>query len=170
MTCAKCTLPITPAASGVKYRSKTYHPACLESMKAAAKQKDAKTSAQLNDPDLQRLTSYLCECFSIPALTPMLSKQVADLRTQRGYSYASILLAARYFFEMGQGALQQDDDTRQPTLGIIPYIYDEAMRYWRTVDEANEVNQARTLQNRTVIVPFSPKSRFLDCSCNIEDL
>ena len=105
MKCAKCHQTISPPSSAVTYRSKSYCSACFSTLKDQAAKKDKKTSALLNDPDFLDLSSYLCSLFSIQELTPLLRKQVSEYHNEKHWSWKSISLAAKYFFELSPSSL-----------------------------------------------------------------
>ena len=167
MNCAKCGQPIIPASTAVSFRSKPYHPVCFAKVKEQAKNKNAQKAAVVNDPALQQLTDYLCKLFSLSELTPLLRKQLEDLHNQKGYSWQNILFAVRYWFELGEGA---DEEPEQASLGIIPFVYDEAVQFFKTVELAKEHNASFTPKNQTTVYRYESKSSPAPSSCNMEDL
>lgn len=170
--CAHCGQPL--AGDKVAYRSKNYHANCLEQHKsvliASAKAKDTKKAVSLQatfDPDLDRLTKYILLHFQLDSLTPLLSKQINDFHKQRGYSYRDIYLTLRYFYEM---CPPPDEEERAPTIGIVPYIYNEAMNFWKLAEEANEYNKNITIHESTVTIRHETKPAPLYCPFRMEDV
>ena len=162
--CPHCKQPVD-AQSGQKYKSKLYHPQCLDSMKQRAMRKDVLRARQLNDPDLKTLTDYLCGVFSVPVLTPLLQKQIDDLHAT--YSYADLLLAARYFFEYDRGSQEQHD---KPSIGILPYVMDEAKRFFTTVSAAEQASKAHIGEQRVVTIRIPRPSSDEPCRFPMESL
>lgn len=144
MKCAKCHKLIVPVSSAVSYRSKSYCSECFASLKDKASQKNQKTAGQMNDPAFLALSEYLCGVFRLEGLTPLLQKQLTEFHEEKGWTWESIHKAARYFF-----SLSNPQGEQPVTLGILPFIYDEAMDYYRTVSTAEEYNRSVYLENRT---------------------
>ena len=148
MNCAKCGQSIIPASSAVAFRSKSYHQACFAKVKEEAKNKNNKKAALVNDPAQQQLAEYICKLFCLSDLSLMLRKQLDDLHNKHGYSWQNIQLAIRYWFELGEGA---EEEPEHLSFGIIPYIYDEAMQFFKDVEAANKFNATFSPQNKTVV-------------------
>lgn len=165
MKCAKCHQTISPPSIAVAYRSKSYCPSCFSALKEQAVKKDQKISAELNDPDFLALSSYLCSLFSITELTPLLRRQLADYHSEKRWSWKSIELAARYFFE-----LTPHEEIPLVTLGILPYVYDEAMSYYRSLYQAQEFNQTVSLEEKTRYLAPSHGCASIESSFRMEDL
>ena len=143
-----------------------YCPSCFNALKASAAARNAKAAAScISDPEFERLSRYLCGVFSIDGLTPLLRKQLRDFREERGWTWRSIYHAARYFFE-----LVPHDEDPAPTLGILPYIYDEAMSYWGVVRQAEAYNAKARLNDTTIRAVPSHTGTAIPSSCHIEDL
>lgn len=143
--CPHCKQPVD--AQGQKYKGKLYHPQCIEAMKQLALRKDSVRSRQLNDPDLKTLTDYLCGVFSIPALTPLLQKQIDDLHVT--YSYSELLLASKYFFMHDRGSREQQGS---PSIGILPYVMEDAKAFFATISAAEQAGKAFSNEQRTVTI------------------
>lgn len=165
MKCAKCHQTISPPSIAVAYRSKSYCPSCFSALKEQAAKKDKKTSALLNDPDFLDLSFYLCSLFSIQELTPLLRKQLSEYHDERHWSWKSIALAAKYFFE-----LTPHEEIPLVTLGILPYVYEEAMSYYRSLCQAQEFNQTVSLEEKTRYLAPSHGCASIESSFRMEDL
>lgn len=165
--CASCHKPFSTTDSPVSYRSKPYHPACLEAMKAAARAKDAKKSAQLNDPALKELRGYLLQLFELQSLTPLLEKQIKDMHSNESpISYEEMLLALRYFYDLQGNKVSTE---YVPSIGIVPYVVDEAREFKEIVAKAEEANREFVPENKTVVVQVRP-SGWSDLGYRMEDL
>ena len=169
MNCAKCGASIQ-SDQDVKYRSKHYHSACLDAIKAAAKAKDQKKASSSTvrlDPERDELERYICSLYGIPCLSPLLNKQINDFHTQRGYPHKNILLALQYFFEILPANVPEPDS---PSIGIVPYIYDEALAFWSLSNEANEHNKNVAVLDEAVVLPYQTKPSPLPCLFRMEDI
>lgn len=173
--CVYCKSTIE--ADKATYQQKSFHQACLQAykteLKNAAKSKDAarSKSASLSpvyDPDYNELILHLCQLFSIDKPTPLISKQISDLKLQNGYSYKNILLALRYHYEFGEG--RDAEPNISYGLGIVPYVYTEALEFWRLSSEANEYNEGRAIQSATITLPYKTKPAPLYCPYHMEDI
>lgn len=163
MVCAKCKKEILDTP--VKFKGKSYHSSCHAAMIEQAKKKNIAVSAKVNDPAHTVLIQYICSLFSLTNLSPLIAKQLDEFHNQRGYSWESIQLALKYFFE-----LIPHEELETPTIGIVPFIYDEAMQYWETVKEARQANASYVSHEVTKTLPYHSKSSALKPVCNIEDL
>lgn len=172
-TCAYCKQAIE--GDKASYQQKSFHSHCLQiyktELKDAAKGRDEKRMAKSSgipvyDPAYSDLTSYLCALLSLEALTPLLAKQISDLRLQHGYSYQEILLTLRYYYEFGEGR----DLAPSPTIGIVPYVYKEASSFWQLAQEANDYNQHKTLQSETIIHSYQTTPAPLYCPFHMKDV
>ena len=163
MNCVQCGSPIVPASLAVRFKGKAYHPECLEKVKEKAKTKEEKKIQKVNDPSRAELKKYLCSLFQLTELTPLLEKQITELAPK--YPYNEILLSLRYFFDLTGGAV---DPERPPTIGIVPYVHDEAMRYWQQIESAQK--QSELPQDETVLYRFTPSSETNPCLYSMEDL
>lgn len=112
-------------------------------MKKVARKREGTKSAQVNDPDLKALVDYVCTVFSLPALTPLLQKQISDMHIT--YSYEDMLLAAHYFFEYDKGARQNIENA---SLGILPFVMEDARAFAQMVEKAKQTS----LQPRDAVV------------------
>lgn len=171
-TCAYCKQPIEDAKS--VYKQKSYHFQCLQNykteLKNAARGKDEKravTQPSLAlDPEYTVLSDYLCTQLSLSRLTPLLAKQISDIRLQHGYSSREILLSLQYFYGYGEGREQEFAST----IGIVPYVHDEAMEFWRLSEEANQHNEHCTPTSKTVIHQYKTKPAPFYCPFKMENV
>ena len=131
--------------------------------------KCAKCHQTISPPSIAvayRSKSYCPSCFSaLKELTPLLRRQLADYHSEKRWSWKSIELAARYFFE-----LTPHEEIPLVTLGILPYVYDEAMSYYRSLCQAQEFNQAVSLEEKTRYLAPSHGCASIESSFRMEDL
>lgn len=71
--------------------------------------------------DRKELANYICELFHYKKPSPKVFQQMAAYY-EKGVSYADMLLALKYFYEIKKG----DVSKAQGGIGIIPYILQEA--------------------------------------------
>lgn len=105
--------------------------------------------------DRERLVEYLKKLFDVDnRLNPVLNSQLKKFREQFNYTDVGILKALKYFYEVrGQNSTQKFSG-----IGIVPYVYDEAQKYYynlfliRQKNAAKPVEQFRRVE-RTINIP-----------------
>lgn len=72
----------------------------------------------------KQLTDYICELFNYKKPSVKIYQQMASYY-EHGVSYADMLLALKYFYEIKKG----DINKSQGGIGIIPYVINEAKEF-----------------------------------------
>ena len=131
----------------VKHSSKTYHEVCFQQF-------------QTRKQDREELLAYICELYQIPVPNGFMLKQIKDFQETYGYKIKGIQMALHYFHEIkghpidGQG------------IGIIPYIYDEAKRYYIELSNIKKKAAESPLITSTETVYLKPtpkkKKNYID--------
>lgn len=129
--CPTCKLPVD--SSCVSYKSKKYHPACLEALKSAARAKDTKLAAKAADPARKELNAFLLRLWEVPDLPFVLDKQIEQYSKQ--YSLEDIAYALHFFFE-----LEGNEVPPEPTIGIVPHVMGRALEHRRRINDAAAAN------------------------------
>ena len=111
----------------VKIKNRYYHQACYE---AHEKEK----TEEEKERDL--LTEYIKKLFNISTLTVKINKQIKDY-IEKGYSYKGIRMTLIYWFETKGNSI----DKANGGIGIVPYTYEQALTYWRSIWEAQQRNK-----------------------------
>lgn len=172
-TCCYCKQVIEE--SKVTFQQKSFHPQCLEAykteLKQSAKAKDQRQAAKYSqtasfDPSYSELISYICQLLDLAKPTPLILKQVSDFHLQRGYSYQDIRLALRYFYEFSDGRFDIPSDS----IGIVPYVFDEAMDFWALSQDANQYNQNKPVTNITVVHKYHTTPSPIHSPFKMEDI
>lgn len=160
--CPVCKTPTTEAL--VTVRGKKMCVVCLEAKKSAAKAKDAKLAAKLNDPDRKAIEQFILALWSLDAIPTSVSRQLDLFAPQ--YRYADMLYALHYFYH-----LEGKEIPDEPTIGIIPYIIREALAHKRRLASAAEANATFVVDNQPETITIHHRSvphQFLGYS--MEDL
>ena len=91
------------------------------------------------EEDREELREYIKKIFNLENLGPVINKQIKSYTQDTAYGYTTkgIYYALKYFYEI------KGNDTSKANnkLGIVPYVYDEAQKYFDNIDRANEINQ-----------------------------
>lgn len=92
--------------------NKYYHATCLE-------------NKELHEKERQILFDYICKLYEVDVPNGYVMKQMKDYHTKYNYRYAGMKMALEYFYDIKLNPLPDFQ-----TIGILPYIYDEAKDYY----------------------------------------
>ena len=161
--CHSCKQPID-SSSCVTYKGKKYHPACVAAMKSAARAKDARKAAKSADPARKQLELDICHRWQLSDLPASVSAQVDQLASR--YSYEDILYALHFFYDLDEHPLPD-----RPSVGIVPYVIDEALEYRGKLAATQQLNAsfAPVLESITLQVR-RPANTFHTLTYALEDL
>ena len=79
------------------------------------------------------LENKIKEIFGIDTISLLISKQITKYVTERKYTYLEIGRALFYFFEVQGG-----DITKCQGIGIVPYVMEDARKYFKDLEEKVE--------------------------------
>lgn len=108
-----------------KARARYAHKECEEK---------AKEEAELILKQEIELKKYILNLFNMEFLPTDISKQIDIFIEKNGFTYDGILKALKFFYEVQNG----DIDQAQRRIGIVPFIYDQAQRYYAGIKEAQD--------------------------------
>ena len=150
--CPICQKTIPNSDESVFYKKKHYHPDCYQ--------------LQL---DKDELCEYICRVFSFKAPGPRVYGQITRFINQ-GFTYKGIHLALKYFYEVKHGDIKKANEG----IGIVPYVYNDAMQYYSQVAQqqeelAKEIGQAVVTTKVTTIVK-KKKEKKPKISYNLEEI
>lgn len=115
--CAFCEKPIIMGQQ-VRLDDKNYHSEC----------------AQLAQ-DKKDLFAYCCTLWGLKAVGPQIANQAKQYYKQ-GYSFKGMRSTLYYFYE-----IKHNDKNKykgKETIGIIPYVYEEAKQYFETIEHKKQ--------------------------------
>ena len=119
----------------VKVGERRYaHKACAEKVEAAIPQEEK---------DYMALEQYIKKLFKIDTVNMKIKKQIREFRTEYGYSYTGILKTLYWWYEIKEHTLELANDG----IGIVPYIYEDAEKYYYTLYLAQIVNNNINIYN-----------------------
>lgn len=103
------------------------HKTCADKVDAAIPQ---------DEKDYNNLEAYIKKLFNMNTVNAKTKKQIRDFREEYGYSYTGILKTLYWWYEI------QDHTTElaRDGIGIVPYIYADAEKYYYTLYLAKMVN------------------------------
>lgn len=92
--------------------------------------------------DREKLEIYICKLFDLDFCTPAIIKQLNSYENDRGYTASGMLKTLVYFYDVKANPVPD-----RPTVGILPYIYDEAKNYYKKLYYSNLYNKNRDMHN-----------------------
>lgn len=88
------------------------------------------------------------ELYQSDYVFPRIKKQIAQYTTEYGYSYSGILKALKYYYEIKKNPF--DKIKAKESIGIVPYIYQNAYNYYYAIWEAQQhqanISDAESIQ------------------------
>lgn len=94
------------------------------------------------EKDKEMLEKYIKDLFGINCISVKISKQIKDFHENKKYSYSGMYKSLKYFYEIKGGSIERANGG----IGIIPWIWDEAFRYFQAIWEAQQRNEKIDIQ------------------------
>lgn len=107
--------------------------------------------ANSKDSDLIQLEEYIMKLFDTTYINPRIRKQIKQFHEEYNYSYTGILKSLSYFYEVKHNSTEKYGET----LGIVPYIYEDARRYYYALYMAQLSNQQVEVQQKIQVVEYT---------------
>lgn len=85
--------------------------------------------------DRRELFRYCCSLWGLKAPGPLISRQAKKFR-QKGYTYRGMMFSLKYFYEVKNN--NKNKYKGSETIGIIPYIYEEAKQHYTNILQQKE--------------------------------
>ena len=97
------------------------------------------------DPDLIKLKEFIGELFGKEANWARINQQIKQFVEQNGYSYSGILKSLVYFYKVKANSI----DKSNYSIGIVPFIYNDAYNYYYSLFLAQNKNEHKDIQKIT---------------------
>jgi len=106
--------------------------------------------------DEEKLNNYIKKIFNTSFVPPLIQKQIKNYIKDYNYSYSGMLKALVYGVEISH---RLKPDFNFPTLGYLPYIYQDAYNYYYSLWLAEQANTGKLIVTPEVenVVIVSPK-------------
>lgn len=163
--CAYCGKTI----EGTKYRThkrKKYHSLCFQELQGCAEADNSVKQGDMQSEERRHLEGYVCSAFGLESVPYLICKQIEDYTSQNGFTLTGIEKSLHYFYTVKGNPV----DRRKPSIGIVPYVYEEARLFYERAFETNWKNKAIQLEDKNVTVKIRPQDRSIACRTKIEDL
>jgi hypothetical protein len=108
-----------------------------------------------NEKDYNELIDYVEKLFGLDNVPAKITKQIKDFKANYGYTYSGMLKTLKYWFEV-RGAEKE----RGYGIGIIPYIYEDAFNYYKTLFEAEfAARDIKDYKAKVIEITIAPPER-----------
>lgn len=105
---------------------------------------------------IKELENYISELFGTNFVNARIRAQIKNMISKYNYTYSGILGSLKYWFEIKQNSI----DKANGGIGIIPYIYDDARKYYETIFYAQQENKnVDDIDLETTIIKISSPQR-----------
>ena len=138
VTCKYCGIrfdrDLEPA---IEVSSRRYaHKTCAEKVEATVPQ---------DEKDYANLENYIKKIFKLKTLSAKIRKQIKDYREEYNYTYSGMLKTLYWWYEIKGNTTELSNEG----IGIVPFVYDDACKYYYTLYMAKMVNDN--------VVEYKPK-------------
>lgn len=123
--------------------------------KCAEKKEKEKSKEEIDKENLQK---YIKQLFGINTLSAKINKQIDRFIKENEYTYSGIHRSLIYFYEIKKNPI----DKANEGLGIVPWIYEEAKRYYYNLWLAQQRNTNKVIEDykpKEVIITIPPPER-----------
>lgn len=126
--CAFCGLTTVDKSSDdyIRYHDKNFHKECGK-----------------RQQERDEFFDYVCLLYKLKAPGPRIYSQASKFVTEKGYTYKGMARTLYFMYEVQ--SVKNNRDWSNATLGLIPYYYDDAQRYFAKRD-AQKVQSKYLLQ------------------------
>lgn len=121
---------------------------------------DKRTKEEIEDEEsFQKLAEYIMKKFNEPFVSPRIQKQIKEYHKTYNYSYSGMLKTLIYWYEIKGNKI----DNANNGIGIIPWQYAEACRYYynlyiiRLANEKKDIEKYRPKEK--IVKIFTPESK-----------
>ena len=105
------------------------HKSCVAKVQAS--------KIEQQEQDYNELAKYIKELFGANYLSASVTKQIRDFRVEYGYTYKDMLNTLKYWYEVRRAS----KELAEGRIGIIPYVYEDAKKYYDTIERTNQLNK-----------------------------
>lgn len=108
------------------------HKACADQHQAAIPQEEK---------DYQALEDYIKKLFKEDYINAKIKKQIKDFRQEYKYTFSGMLKTLYWWYEIKGNSI----NLAQGGIGIIPFIYDDALKYYYSLYMAQTANEDKII-------------------------
>lgn len=104
------------------------------------------------DPDLIVLKEYITKLYGENARWQLINKQIKQYIKENKYSLSGILKSLVYFYEVKNNSIEKSNYS----IGIVPYVYQDAYTYYYNLFMAQEANKNKFLSTQFKEITIRP--------------
>ena len=101
---------------------------------------------KINSTDENLKKNYIKKLFKEDYLNAKIRKQIRDFRKEYQYTYSGMLKTLYWWYEIKGNSI----DLAQGGIGIIPFIYDDALKYYYSIFMAQTINENKEINKPKV--------------------
>ena len=94
--------------------------------------------ADKEQKDKEELINYIKLLFGISSISVKIEKQIETYHEKNKYTYSGIHKTLIYFFDVRGNSIEKANGG----IGIVPYVYEDARKYWIAIQEAKDKNNS----------------------------
>ena len=99
------------------------------------------------------LEEYVVRLLQLDCINARIRKQIKDMKDTYNFSYSGIQKSLEYFYEVKGNPISKANGG----IGIVPYVYEDAKKYYYTMYMAQEQNRGKDarayiIKGRTVTI------------------
>jgi len=95
-----------------------------------------------NKTEKEKLCDYICNLFDTDFINPKVQKQIKQFIEEYHYTYSGIINTLEYFYRIQKHDITKANDG----IGIVPYVYNQARKYYFDIYQANLKNNNKDLK------------------------
>lgn len=92
--------------------------------------------------DREILEQYIANLYGEDFCPPAIIRQLNKFETERGFTNSGMLKSLKYFYEIKENPVPD-----YYSVGILPYIYDDARKYYETIYYSKIYNEKRKIDS-----------------------
>lgn len=101
------------------------------------------------NPQLEELKNYISQIYKDKANWKIINNQLKQF-IEKGYSYSGILKTLIYFYEVKHNSIEKSNGG----IGIIEYVYDEALKYYYAIWQAQQINLEQSEKSNDIVKEY----------------
>lgn len=104
------------------------------------------------EKDLEALEKYIMQLFDETYVNARVRKQLKEYKEQYHFTYSGILKTLIYWYEIKGNSTEKANGG----IGIIPYVYNDALKYYYTLYLAKLANESKDIE------VYKPKEKVIE--------
>lgn len=111
------------------------------------------SSISAEEQAYNELEKYIKKILKIDTINAKIKKQIRDYRQEYNYSYSGMMKTLHWWYEI-KG---HTTELAQNGIGIIPYVYDDALKYYYGIFIANQINKEKgSFEPKVEVIEITP--------------